>query len=763
MSTTTLPGPIRQKLSSARVRLRTVDLALGLARAVLAGSVVLLVLFMLDTALEPPLAVLRAFALFMGLLAAAAVTVFLARPIRRPLSDDDVALLVEREHPELRDALVSTVQLSRQLDAPDLYTSRALIRSTIERTAQQAERLDFGRVVRTGPLVPLWVLIAAFIGMGGLLMQNPTVAAYADTFYRRVVLGDVAAAYPKLVKLRVLLEDFDVAVAKGDDLTVEIRVEDGAHLLEKLVVKTAFGADDALEEREVRSSDGIIYRKSYQNITDGFTFWVEDEVHDVVTPQYRVRVVQRPRVEGYEFFLRYPEYTGKPAEALTQPDLQVPVGTEVTYVVVANKALDEATLKLEYERPRARRARVESDPAEGEDVVEGPKPMFLSDVGAAGLAGGGAWETVGPALARQKVSVEADGRRVLVGRFVVSKDLRFHYGLLSKEPDGRGYTNGTKPVVFSVTALQDQRPTVNIPRPGRRKQVTPQARLPMVIEAKDDYGIQALELRHQTEREGTAREPEKVALALPPGESPRQVKLDWQLDIADLRLQPGDLLSYVAAATDHNIDEALRTAESRRYEVQVVRPEDLERILQDRLQALKERLEAAAREETEVKAATQAFTGELGPKDVFTDDDKRRLQRLDQDQRRVTVRLDDVLGELTDIAAERALNRLDDAAAAALVEDLSLAVRDLAKERSPLISRELEDARAVTRLDDRVRSRLARVPDLQQQLIDAITALAARIGKWGDFTEVIQELRDLHRGEERIIEGTRKAAQQEHR
>lgn len=761
MSTTTLPGPIRQKLSSARVRLRGVDIALGLARAVLAASVALIVLFMLDTGLEPPLYVLRAFALFMGLLAAAAMTVFLSKPIRRPLTDDDVALLVEREHPELRDALVSTVQLSRQLDAPDLYTSRALIRSTIERTARQAEALDFGRVVRTGPLVPLWVLIASFIALGGLLMQNPTVAEYASVFFRRVVKGDVTAAYPKLVKLNVLLEGMDVAVAKGDDLTVDIRVEEGAHLLDKLVVKTSFGGDAALEEREVRSADGFLYRKTYQNITDGFTFWVEDEAHDVVTPPYRVRVVQRPRVEGYEFFLRYPEYTGKPAEAVTQPDLQVPVGTEVTYLVVANKALDEAALKLEYERPRQARGQPEADPAQAED---GPKPVFLADAGAAALAAGGEWEAVGPALARQKLSVDADGRRVLVGRFRVSKDVRFHYYLLSKEPDGRGYSNGAKPVVFSVTALQDQRPTVNIPVPGRRKQVTPTAKLPLVIEGKDDYGIDALELRLQAERPGEAspRGQEKLPLALAGG-SPKQVKVEWQLDIADLRLQPGDLLNYLAVATDHNVDEALRTAESRRFEVQVVRPEDLERILQDRLQALKERLEAAAREETELKTATQAFTGELGPKDVLTDDDKRRLQRLDQDQRRVTVRLDDVLTELQDIAAERALNRLDDAAAAALVEDLSTAVRDLAKERSPLISRELEDARAVTRLDDRVRTRLARVPDLQQQLIDAITALAARIGKWGDFTEVLQELRDLYRGEERVIDGTRKAAQQEHR
>jgi hypothetical protein len=759
MSTATLPRPIQSKLSAARFRLRAVDLALGVARAILASSVVLLVLFMLDTTLEPPLPVLRGFALFMGLLAAAASTVFLSKPVRRPLSDDDVALLVEHEHPALRDALVSTVQLSRQLDATDVYTSKALIRSTIDRTATQVADVDFGRVVRTGPLVPLWVMIAAFLGLGALLMQNPKVREYAHTFYRRVVLGDRMALYPKLVRLAVLLEP-DVAVAKGDDLTVDVRVEEGAHLVNTLTVWTEF-ADGTREEREVRSADALLYRKSYQNITDGFQFWIADDQHDVTTPVYTVRVVQRPRIERYEFLLEYPAYTGRPTESVTQPDLTVPAGTQITYAVVANKPLEAATLQFEHERKAAPRRGAPE--AEQVPTEEGPKPVFLADVAPAALAEGGEWASVAPSLARLSVQAAQDGRRVLLGRFRVSKDVRFHHALLSRE-DGRGYDHGKKPLVFTVTAQADQRPVVNIPTPGRRKQVTPTAKLPLVIDAKDDYRVASLVLRMQAQRpdETSTRPEEKVALPLPPGNS-KQVKVETVLDIADLRLQPNDTLRYLAAATDDNVDEALRTAESRPFDVLVVTPQDLERILQDRLQALKERLEAAAREETELKTATQAFVGELGPKDLLTEDDKRRLQRLEQDQRRVTTRIDDVLTELLDIANERKLNRLEDEAAASLVAELSSALRDLAKERAPLISRELDDARAVPRLDDRVRTRLARVPDLQQKLAEDLQALAARIAKWGDFTEVIQELRDLQRGQDRVIEGTERAVKTDHR
>ena len=78
---------------------------------------------------------------------------------------------------------------------------------------------------------------------------------------------------------------------------------------------------------------------------------------------------------------------------------------------------------------------------------------------------------------------------MLVGQFKVSKDVRFHYWLLSTEADGRGYDNGKKPVVFSVRAVADRQPTVSIPVPGRRKQVTPTAKVPLEVEAAEDVDV----------------------------------------------------------------------------------------------------------------------------------------------------------------------------------------------------------------------------------------------------------------------------------
>lgn len=755
MSTATLPPAVRTKLGATRLRLRALDLALGLARATLAALVVLVALFALDTALEPPLPVVRAFALFMALVAAAVSTVFLARPLRRPLSDDDVALLVEAEFPELEDGLVSAVQLARDLEQPSLWTSRALIASTIERTARRAEALDFGRVVRTGPLVPLWALIAACVALGGLIARSPTSREWVDAFWQRVLLGQ-DVGYPKLVRLEIP-GDEELAVAKGDDLSIDVKVTRGAHLVGGLVMHTAYEGAERPEVRDLLRVGPALWRKGYQNIVEPFAFWAEDEEHGATTRMFRVRVVQRPRIEAYDLVLRYPEYTGKPAEALAQPDVSVPVGTELTYVVLANKPLESAGLVFEADVVGANKKREV-------ELTEGPPPVLLEALPAAALAEGGEWAAAAAAVRKRAEGLADAGRRVLVGRFVVSRDVRYRFRLLSREPDGRSYDEGKKPVVFSVTAQQDQKPTVNIPVPGRRKQATPQGKVPLVIEARDDYGLAAVELRLRPAKLGeTAPQPvERVALAgLEP--NAKQAKLAHVLNLADLRVQPGDILHYVAVALDRNIDEAARARESRPFEVQVVRPEDLERVLQDRLAALKERLEAAARETTEAKTAMDAFVPELGPKDLLTDDDKRRLARVDQDQRRVTQRLVEVAAEVEDIRQERELNRLNDDAAMSLVADLQEAIRGLAERDSPAISRELDDARAAPKLDERTKTRLARVPDLQKALIDKLTALAARIGKWGDFTEVLQEVRDLLQGQERVTEGTKRAAQQEHR
>jgi hypothetical protein len=738
---TALPREIRSTLSSARTRLRTLELGLGLARGVIAVAAGLLLLFALDVMLEPPLEVIRAFALFVAMLAGLTALYWVTRPLRRRLADDDIALLLEGAYPELEGGLVSSVQLTRDSDH---HTSRALIERMVDRAARRMADVDVGRVVGLGPLVPLWGLIAAFFFLSVGIARNQVVAPYVAVFVQRVVHGQ-DIRYPKLVGFEVK-QDLEVRLAKGDDLDVVVEITKGASQLDRLEIVTKYA--DREERRDLLRQGETLFSKSYQNVTEPFAFRVESPEHGVSSPVYRVAVVQRPRVEQYEFVLRYPDYVARPPEALTQPDLSVPSGTELVYLVVANKPLELAGLVVEQEvRGDRQRKRVWQ-------ARTGPAPVMLKDIAPAEFEEGGRWAELAETRERMKLDSK-HATRALFGRLLVKKDMRFRFQLRSVE----GLDTGRKPVSFNVRVVRDRKPVVSIPRPGGMKQVTPQAKVNLRIDAKDDYGVAMLQLQLQPVRGGTPDEWIKRELALPESEeTPRRVTNDHQLSLADYRLVPGDSLNYKAVAFDHNIDEAQNHAFSRQYTLQVVRPEDLERMLQDRLTALKERIVSAAREEDEARKASSEFVRELGPKSVLSEDDKRRVQRLEYDQRRVTTRLTEIKRAILELKGEREANRLTEPAAMSLLGELLDGVQALAETRSPAVSRRFNDARKAPRLDPKTRASLTRIPDLQQDIADDLRRLAQRIDKWGDFTEVIQELRDLLSGEQRVIDGAKARA-----
>jgi len=825
VTTATVPPPIRTKLSGARARLRLVDYALCGARVMLALATAAVTVLMLDYLLEPPLVVIRSFALFMLMVAAAVATVFASRVVNRRLTDDDVALLVESEFPELKDGLVSAVQLAREVDRTDAFTSPLLIQSTIDRTAKQIAPLDFGRVVRTGPLVPLWMLIASLGVMFGYGLTLDGPRRYASICFQRVVFGE-NLAYPKLIAIDVgtnviagvrwsaaadgrgIVEESEIpelasgdvvvalngtgvesydtftanlaalepgseaqievlrggkrlavtrpvavqipeAVAKGDDLRIDIRVR--GREAERLELVTQF-EDKTRERRELSPLAPQRFRKSYENVTQPFSFYVRSSTYDVQTPVYTVNVVQRPRIELYDFALSYPAYTGKKDETIAQPDLRVPVGTQVHYLVVSNKALEQAKLVFEYEHlvedPETKRTRRQVA------RESGPPPVRLESLTAEQREGEFA-AIVAAAKARELDTADY-AKRVWVGSFPIDRSTKFRYTLRSEE----GYRSGAKPVVFSVQAVQDRAPVVSIPVPGRRKQVTPQAKVELKVTARDDYGIAALELRFQPEIPGETAPAETRTELTEFQIGAEDVEIPFTLNLADLRLRPGETLKYRAVAFDDNVIPEKRASESRTYELVIVKREDLERILQDRLTGLKERLESAERDQQAAKELSEAFVSDMGPKNVFSEDDRRRLQEMSYAQKRVTQGLTEIQKTLEEIAAERELNRLEDEAAKQLNTDLKKGVEEAEKE-SRLVAQQTAEAReSQPPIDERLRNEMARVPDRQQAIQEALKALSTRIDKWGDFTEVIQSWRDLRQQQDKIIESTRDAAKE---
>lgn len=778
-----LPRAISDQLAAAKRKLFVVDLGLGLARALLVLTAAAVGVFLLDVMLEPPLAVVQLFALFVAMLATGIALYCLSQPFRRRLDDDTIALLLENEFPELQGSLISSVQLLR---AADDFTSASLVEQTVNMASTQVRDLDLGRIVRLGYLIPLWLLLAVFLGGCAALGSNETVQGYASIFTQRVIQGQ-DLGYPKLVAFRVVkldpvtrsASDEDLPevtrIAKGEDFDLRVKVTKGLSLLEELTVVTQLPNGD-VEVRELRqTTDGLGFAKLYQNVTAPFQFRVVAPGHGVRSRVFKVEVVQRPRIERYEFVLRYPAYVGRAPEAMSVTSLKVPSGTLIKYMAVANKPLARADLLVDQARKKRSRP---GAPKAGPKAGSAPKtnlhesqPTFLGKVPEEELKAAtqspegdwipveeGQWSELSRTFGAFGVNRKDDGKRVLVGVLEAKEDMNLRFDLLSEE----GQTTGDQPIKFSIQVVPDKRPVVSIPVPGGMRTVTPQAKVDLQVDARDDYGLKSVELRLRVVRGQNVEPWKKIELPFDE-DSDREAKLPYALSLTDYRVASGDRVEYMAVAFDHNTEANRPPGSSRRYVLQIGAPEDLERMFQDRLAALKERLVSAGRDQEEARKNSQAFSRELGPKSVLSEDDKRKVKRLEYEQRRVTTRLRDVNKALGELSEERKANRLTEKGAMSMLDDLRKGVSKLAKESSPQIERRLADARKAGDLDNKTKAGLRQVPDLQQNLADDLRRLATRIDKWGDYTEVIQELRDLLKGEDNVIKGAERAAAERNR
>lgn len=129
-----------------------------------------------------------------------------------------------------------------------------------------------------------------------------------------------------------------------------------------------------------------------------------------------------------------------------------------------------------------------------------------------------------------------------VGSWVPAGDGRW---ALRLDLTGAAALEGVLPA-FAVRVVADSAPRVEIPIPGRDTVAPPSLQVPVVVSVRDDHGIAAvaLEVWH-----GGQSRPTRVPLGLPEGTTDRAL-LTTALDLAALRLGPGDSVQYRAVGTD---------------------------------------------------------------------------------------------------------------------------------------------------------------------------------------------------------------------
>ncbi|HVW05483.1 MAG TPA: DUF4175 family protein, partial [Vicinamibacterales bacterium] len=434
------------------------------------------------------------------------VALWFVRPLRRRVSDVQVALFVEEHEPSLQAAILSAVDAgatsgtssSTSADVPPIILER-LIEQAVEKCRTSAAVSHVGQSAVRRNTVILGALVAAAV----LLLS------IGPEFFRQgasallVLSRDAAAASPYAIKV----EPGDVTIPKGADQTIKATLA-GFHstdvvMMAKSAGETAFqrmplipGADDATFE-------GMMF-----DIKSPLEYYVEAD--GVRSATYSMKVVELPAVENLELEYVFPSYTGlAPQKVDSGGDVAALRGTQV-------------------------RVRV--------------KPTMTSPAGRLQLDPG----------SPSALSTQTDG--TLTGSFTIADDGYYHVEL--DGPHGEHVTASPK---FTIDAIDDRPPTVTFEKPKRDIRANPLEEVPLQARADDDFGVKQLDLVYSV----NGGEEKTVNLYSRGAKSLTEVSAGHTVYLEELGVKPGDFVSYYAKATDTDTVKGPKGATSDIYFIEV--------------------------------------------------------------------------------------------------------------------------------------------------------------------------------------------------
>jgi hypothetical protein len=233
-------------------------------------------------------------------------------------------------------------------------------------------------------------------------------------------------------------------------------------------------------------------------VTGSFTYQVR--TRRTASPAYRVTALFAPRVGRIDVDYTYPSYTGlAPRSEQDGGDIYAPAGTRVRLRVHADKPISSGAMTL----------------------VDG-----------------------------RRVALRVTGDRVLEATFRVDEDASYRVALA----DTDGLTSDGETEYF-IRTMDDRSPDVRIMRPAGDRQVTPLEEVAIEARADDDYGIDRFELVF------AVRGGEEQAVPLGPGRPVTTATGSHLLYVEDLKVAPGDFITYYARARD--VSRGKRASEAR--------------------------------------------------------------------------------------------------------------------------------------------------------------------------------------------------------
>jgi len=314
-----------------------------------------------------------------------------------------------------------------------------------------------------------------------------------------------------------------------------------------------------------------------------------------------------------------------------------------------------------------------------------------------------------------------------------------------------------EPVVLPIRVAPDLPPVLEIPVPGADTNGTPDLRLSVVVDVRDDHGVRAVTLEsRRVSALGESGAVRRDELPLPSGTTDRAL-LSAALDLAQLGLSAGDTLHYWAVATDNA--PGRQSARSKEYVLRILTRAEQRTEQRKQAEALGGKLDSLAQASRKLERQTEDLARSQ-PRDQQAQG--RQAENLSFEQAQKAEAVAENQQQLIEQAeaAKEQLAELDRAAKAAGISDSAFQARmaevrqQLERALSPELRQKLQELRdALKNLDaERTQEALKNLAEKQEQLREALERskqLFERAAMEGDLHNLAQESRELSQEQER--------------
>lgn len=766
-------NPLLHRLAVVRRRYRLVALASGVLAvlAVVVGGTAAIGL--VDYANHLP-RLLRACAL-VGLLTGSGFLVhrLLIDPLRRRSDNLSLALRIEALHPELNDALASTIQFLEEPDAP-VAGDPALRRKAIERATKQAASFDFFAILDYRFLGMMALgLLAALAVAGHFLHHEPQLSRTAVAR-----LYDPFGSHPWT---RIDVPDAVSRIAVGQPFRLEATVVG----IVPPNVKLEIHAKNPFSKKFESRPDILMPVKLDAGKRSGSASTPLDVSQKPLEFQYRivggdgrfpeagwkvVQVLQPPsfiELDGHpspQISLHYPAYTQLPSPGVLSPGtrhLDMIQGTRVDFRAAVDRPLKSAYIEL---KPQDVSLRVAS-------YLASFQPMApLSRLAPAAFHGAFPW-IVPLQTDESRTKLNAAFRPWIAGAYAIH---------LTDDNDL------TRIYEADLRVGIDPLPQVHLRRPSVSRSYLPNAEIPVQLLAEDDvFAVRTVFLeyrRKSAQGDWLDLVPKRIEIydAASPA-ARKQAKLpddhpvdgpirEKRLDLAmtwplQKKFKVGEIITLQAAADDFcDVFTPRLAGRSHEVEIRIVSPDDLARELDQDLAQVQQELAALKKIEDEA----QKLLDEI-PKDKHDqkslDQAVEAAQKVKQVQERVGARPDeglrDKLGKMMQTMKD---NKLPSSDMQDQVRGLSQELDRLAQEDFPKLEQNLSDLRkdlagaGKPKSDDKTpeKSPLDKSKETNKDIQKTLGDLAKSLDRWADLAQLKGQTRELMEKQKALAEETAK-------